>query len=403
MKTNLMIISVLTAGLLLSGCGGGAGDSSDSSSSTATPKTAEVSGQFIDSPVEGLSYECSSGLNGTTDINGEFICQENDNVSFSIDNLVLGSCPVEDVITPFHLYTNDLEKAYNLAQLLHSLDEDANPDNNIKLLTGLPLENINIDADSNIFQNSLASALASMGITAYNRDQSSAKMLSYIQTNGNGNNYGLSVNIKEELEYLETLMCNNSESLVQGECQEKTCEDDNYECPIDAGGAYSLWNKINSIQHSKDIFETTLESQERIGNELTELEHVFIKVNLNNGYSADTNILSFSGVPIDNTAIIAMGNTYYDGFYQFYDNDFAAPTYSTTHSLYKDIKLIIDSQTAEKLYGNFYLEVEFAFNENTRIGYDMSWTDIRQISGDIVNIHLYNTADNINYDYLLQR
>ncbi len=180
-----------------------------------------VLGYFIDAPVEGLSYTCSSGLSGITQANGGFTCNQGDSVTFKLGTLTLGTALVESVITPFHLNKVDTEKVYNISQLLHSLDNDSNPDNGILLVTGLALDGVYIGDDSSSFQNALASVLASVSKTNYDRDLAKAKMLGYIVTHSNGTNYGLSIDIDKEFASHEALMCSNMEKLVNGICTEK--------------------------------------------------------------------------------------------------------------------------------------------------------------------------------------
>ena len=72
-------------------------------------QTPTVSGQFIDEPVEGLIFECSSGLSGATDSNGTFTCHEDDTVTFKIGSVILGSSVVKDIITPFEWHSNGIQ------------------------------------------------------------------------------------------------------------------------------------------------------------------------------------------------------------------------------------------------------------------------------------------------------
>ncbi len=194
MKTLTKISVSVLAGFLLIGCGGG---SSDTTTPTVESKT--ITGQFIDSPVENLIYECSSGLLGTTNANGDFTCNDGDTVTFKVGELILGSALAKDVLTPFHLYPDDLKKAYNVSQLLHSLDDNSNPDDGIKLIAGLVLDGVNVEADSQTFQNELASVLASVSRTNFDRDEAKAKMLDYIATNGRDTHYGLSLDVVSRL------------------------------------------------------------------------------------------------------------------------------------------------------------------------------------------------------------
>ncbi len=100
----------------MAGCGGGG--------SSSTLFSNSISGQFIDGPVAGLTYECSSGKVGITDENGRFVCEANDYITFKIGDITIGSTEVNQTITPYTLYPGNEEAAVNVAQLLQSLDDD---------------------------------------------------------------------------------------------------------------------------------------------------------------------------------------------------------------------------------------------------------------------------------------
>ncbi len=128
MKTSIKTVLSLVAVSLLSGCG-----SSDSS----TPSSTSVdSGQFIDSVVTGLAYDCSSGASGVTDLFGRFKCEVGDTISFNINGFDVGSSALAATITPRTLYPNDDAAAINLAQLLQTIDSDANAQNGIQIDNG---------------------------------------------------------------------------------------------------------------------------------------------------------------------------------------------------------------------------------------------------------------------------
>ena len=122
----------LVLSLLLSACSGGGGDSS-----SGTPTASTVTGQFIDAPVQGLGYSCSSGKSGVTNSNGEFTCNSGDDVTFRINGVVIGTAAVQiTAITPYTLFPNNTAAAINLARLLQSLDDDSS-DNIITIDTAL--------------------------------------------------------------------------------------------------------------------------------------------------------------------------------------------------------------------------------------------------------------------------
>jgi hypothetical protein len=112
---------MLTLWLALSAC-------SDESSSHR--------GYFIDSPVEGITYETNT-LSGTTDRRGTFYFSPGEQVEFFVGGLSLGFAHGKDVITPLDLVpgANDEnnQEVVNIVRLLITLDTDANPENGITI------------------------------------------------------------------------------------------------------------------------------------------------------------------------------------------------------------------------------------------------------------------------------
>jgi hypothetical protein len=147
--TTKHLLTILLSVVLIS-CGGG-GSSSDSGGTTGTFAT----GVFLDSPVEGLSYETSSGLSGTTDSDGTFSYKTGDSVTFKLHNITLGSGSASGVMFPKDMVSSllnadltdaereqSLKQAHKIAQLLQSLDDDGNADNGINI-TGLTTTQVN--------------------------------------------------------------------------------------------------------------------------------------------------------------------------------------------------------------------------------------------------------------------
>ena len=135
---QLTKITLLTSSLFLIGCGGGGGSSttstdSSSGSSSSTPQT--KTGYFIDAAVQGLDYNTSSQLTGTTNAQGEFSYKEGDEVSFYIGKLSLGSGKPEStgLIKPATLTKNDATKTTLLLRTLQGLDDDNNASNGIRI------------------------------------------------------------------------------------------------------------------------------------------------------------------------------------------------------------------------------------------------------------------------------
>jgi len=121
---NTVVSATVATFLAACGGGGGTGDSSIQTAAALNPASTMITGQFIDGPVKGVDYECSSGEKGITTDNGEFTCPRGDIVKFSIGEIILGEAPVASKITPLSLYPDDPEAAVNVAQLLQTLDDD---------------------------------------------------------------------------------------------------------------------------------------------------------------------------------------------------------------------------------------------------------------------------------------
>ena len=115
-------LAAIAASLFLIGCG------SDTTTDTA-PAATTVTGQFVDTYVEGLNYTCSSGATGITNSMGEYTCNEGDTVEFSLGGYVLGSATASSgIVTPEALYPEDSDAALNVAQLIQTLDADPTDD-----------------------------------------------------------------------------------------------------------------------------------------------------------------------------------------------------------------------------------------------------------------------------------
>ena len=125
MKTVVKIFAILlfalSFSLVVSGCGSSGGDDYI----IAPPAASSVTGEFIDDPVQGLNYSCSSGAVSVTNIDGEFTCNVGDDVTFSIGDMIIGTVAAKSgIITPYSFFPNDRISALNLARLLQSLDVD---------------------------------------------------------------------------------------------------------------------------------------------------------------------------------------------------------------------------------------------------------------------------------------
>ena len=126
MKIKQLFSYIITLSIvsLLSACGGG--------SDTPTAHT----GQFIDSPVEGLSYSTAT-QSGTTDTNGTFTYLGVETVTFSIGDIVIGTATGDKTLTPLQLvngatfHTDPV--VTNIVQFLMLVDDDGDPANGIQI------------------------------------------------------------------------------------------------------------------------------------------------------------------------------------------------------------------------------------------------------------------------------
>jgi cephalosporin-C deacetylase-like acetyl esterase len=113
--------------LALSACGGSSNDDDDGRI------RAQQSGVFIDSPVSGLDYNTAtrSGSTGNAGVPGSFAYLQDENITFSLDCITLGTVPGQLVISPRTLLSG--QAATNLSRLLLSLDADGNNTNGIEV------------------------------------------------------------------------------------------------------------------------------------------------------------------------------------------------------------------------------------------------------------------------------
>jgi hypothetical protein len=145
---SLIAISLLSATLLISGCG----------SSSSNDATAVTTGQFVDNYVANVDYSCADGSHGITDVNGSFNCKTLP-VTFTIGGLKLGTIttmPKDRQVFPQDLFDLNRSDVNNsavvaMAQFLQSCDDDANAQNGIHIKASLKTTfqdtNITFNAD----------------------------------------------------------------------------------------------------------------------------------------------------------------------------------------------------------------------------------------------------------------
>ena len=176
MKQKIQSLALASAiAFIFTACGG------EDESNQRKRLSSNITGQFIDDPVQGLLYSCSSGVSGTTNSNGEYTCQTGDNVTFSIGSATIGTIAAQiSAITPYSLFPNNKNAAINLARLLQSLDTKSN--NYITINTVLADKlSANLDFTKASFETESETAL---GITLVNASDAQRKMDSSILNAG---------------------------------------------------------------------------------------------------------------------------------------------------------------------------------------------------------------------------
>lgn len=131
MKNKNIIISIITAGLLLSACGGGgSGEAPEQNAQTATVKSQKNVAYLVDAPIVGAIYKIGEKID-TTKEGGAFF-YDKEAISFYIGDLFLGKIdkiPDDKVVMlqdVLGVERNDLtnEKLIKAATLIQSLDSD---------------------------------------------------------------------------------------------------------------------------------------------------------------------------------------------------------------------------------------------------------------------------------------
>ena len=108
--------------LVFSACSSGGGDSSSST-------TSYVTGKVVDGPIEGLDYNCSSGLEAKTNSLGEYKCKLGDEVTFFINEAKIVTLTAStQTLTPYKLFPNNTVAAVNFARLVQTLNENSTTD-----------------------------------------------------------------------------------------------------------------------------------------------------------------------------------------------------------------------------------------------------------------------------------
>lgn len=137
--SHLALFAAVAA--LAAGCGGGSDEPVAGSPPAPAPPTApappapNATGRFIDSEVIGLDYNCA-GNAGVTNSLGQFQYVTGQSCTFSVGGITLGSGTGAALMYPVSLVPGAQPGVANaavsdIARLLLSLDDDANPANGI--------------------------------------------------------------------------------------------------------------------------------------------------------------------------------------------------------------------------------------------------------------------------------
>jgi len=123
-----LLLSSVTASLILIGCGGGGGENEINNASKVMQKA-----YYIDSPVENLDYKCGE-ITGVTGKDGEFTFNKTTQCDFFIGGKKLNS--FMPIVNGEKLFVNDGK----VAKFLLSLDEDNNASNGILISDSIKKE-----------------------------------------------------------------------------------------------------------------------------------------------------------------------------------------------------------------------------------------------------------------------
>ena len=130
LNSRLSLLSILV--LILSAC------SQDKSPDQNSSDAEWLTGMFLDSPVEGLTYKTGSRT-GKTNQAGEFKYRKGERIAFSIGDIELGEVEGKGVITPLTLVPDAVNETHpkvtNIVRLLITLDDNQNPDDGITITT----------------------------------------------------------------------------------------------------------------------------------------------------------------------------------------------------------------------------------------------------------------------------
>ncbi|MCH9739252.1 MAG: hypothetical protein K0U38_00200 [Epsilonproteobacteria bacterium] len=134
---KIIISSIITSTILLTGCGGGSSNPTAENSPSANDVAKKTGvGHYVDAAVQGVEYECGEE-SGITDNNGTFTFEEGKNCIFTLGDVVLREVNATDLEDKMILLEDNLDTS----RLLQTLDNDGDGDNGIEVSQNM-LENI---------------------------------------------------------------------------------------------------------------------------------------------------------------------------------------------------------------------------------------------------------------------
>jgi len=161
---QVFLLTPLVFGLI--SCGGGSGGIDGTGQ---TPDDKILTGRFIDSAIEGVSYKTAT-RSGVTNAKGEFTYIAGETVVFGLGDLKFPAVTAAQIITPLELAgvedINDIG-VVNMARLLQSLDQDCDPDNGISISGEalLSAAGLSLDFEDSEFDSKVVNLVANGGQT----------------------------------------------------------------------------------------------------------------------------------------------------------------------------------------------------------------------------------------------
>lgn len=196
MKSVVRLCGSLVIALMLQACSGGGGGQ------------VQLIGQFVDDPVEGLTYQCTGGggatTSGLTNAQGQFNYQTGQACTFSVGKVVVGSLsniPADGLVTPQDVAgvartATSSPAVTAIAQFLQSLSEPGSSGkikisaNTTTALSNIPEVKL-LDTAGPIAQDTLRSLITSVGKTMVTPAQAAANLDTGITKSGVSKTGGL--------------------------------------------------------------------------------------------------------------------------------------------------------------------------------------------------------------------